>query len=64
MDMTHVFFKKDAREHILAHEVFTIWGESVTTLESFSKQTKTIPYEVFCSLLPRIPRIYRLDKNV
>ncbi len=64
MDMTHVFFKKEARGHILAHEVFTIWGESGTSLDSFSKQTKTIPYEIFCSLLPRIPRVYRLDKNV
>jgi alanine racemase len=61
MDMAHVFFKKDARGHIRPHEIFTIWGEQGADLGNFSKETKTIPYELFCSLLPRVPRVYRLN---
>ncbi len=61
MDMTHVFFPVEAKNHIKAHEVFTIWGENEGDLLRFSEETKTIPYELFCSLLPRIPRVYRLN---
>ncbi len=61
MDMTHVFFPTEARGHIKAHEIFTIWGEQEGDLLKFSSETKTIPYELFCSLLPRIPRVYRLN---
>lgn len=61
MDMTHVFFPVEAKEHIKAHEVFTIWGDNEGDLLRFSEETKTIPYELFCSLLPRIPRVYRLN---
>lgn len=61
MDMAHVFFPKEARGQIKPHEVFTIWGEQGADLVKFSEETKTIPYELFCSLLPRIPRIYRLN---
>ncbi len=61
MDMTHVFFPKDAKEKIKAHEVFTIWGQNEGDLAKFSKETNTIPYELFCSILPRVPRVYKLD---
>ncbi len=61
MDMIQVLFPIEARDHILAHEIFTIWGEQDGDLLKFSEETKTIPYELFCSLLPRIPRVYRLD---
>jgi alanine racemase len=61
MDMTHVFFPKEAQDKITAHEIFTIWGQSEGDLKKFCKETQTIPYEVFCSLLPRVPRVYRLD---
>ncbi|MDO9181079.1 MAG: alanine racemase [Bacteriovorax sp.] len=61
MDMIQVLFPIEARNHILAHEIFTIWGEQDGDLLKFSEETKTIPYELFCSLLPRVPRVYRLD---
>lgn len=61
MDMAHVFFPAEARDHIRPHEIFTIWGESGADLVNFSNETKTIPYELFCSLLPRVPRVYRLN---
>lgn len=61
MDMTHVFFPIEARDKITAHEIFTIWGQSDGDLLKFCMETKTIPYEVFCSILPRVPRVYRLN---
>ena len=61
MDMIQVLFPTEARDHIVAHEIFTIWGEKDGDLLKFSEETKTIPYELFCSLLPRIPRVYRLN---
>lgn len=61
MDMIQVLFPVEARGHILAHEIFTIWGEKEGDLLRFSDETKTIPYELFCSLLPRVPRVYRLN---
>lgn len=61
MDMTQVLFPEEARGHIMAQEIFVIWGEKDGDLLRFSEETKTIPYELFCSLLPRIPRVYRLN---
>jgi len=61
MDMIQVLFPVEARGHVIADEVFTIWGQQDGDLLKFSEETKTIPYELFCSLLPRIPRVYRLD---
>ncbi|MGZ3789592.1 MAG: alanine racemase [Bacteriovorax sp.] len=61
MDMIQVLFPTEAKGHIKAHEIFTIWGEKEGDLINFSLETKTIPYELFCSLLPRIPRVYQLD---
>lgn len=61
MDMIQVLFPVEARDHIKAHEIFTIWGQQDGDLLKFSEETKTIPYELFCSLLPRVPRVYRLN---
>lgn len=61
MDMTHVFFKKEAIGKIKAHEIFTLWGQNPGDLENFCKEIKIIPYEVFCSILPRVPRVYRIN---
>ncbi len=61
MDMIQVLFPKEANGHIKAHEIVTIWGEKDGDLLKFSEETKTIPYELFCSLLPRVPRVYRLN---
>ena len=61
MDMTHVFFPREAVGKITAHEIFTIWGQTQGDLLKFCMETKTIPYEVFCALLPRVPRVYRLN---
>lgn len=60
MDMIQVLFPIEAKGKIKAHEIFTIWGKQDGDLLKFSEETKTIPYELFCSLLPRVPRVYRL----
>ena len=59
--MLQVLFPKEARGKILDNEVFTLWGENEGDLLNFSIETKTIPYELFCALLPRVPRVYRLN---
>lgn len=61
MDMTFVLFPLNAKSKILPNDVVTIWGENEGDLLKFSTETKTIPYELLCALLPRIPRIYRLN---
>lgn len=60
MDMAQVLFPVEARSKIKAHEMFTIWGQREGDLKQFSDETKTIPYEIFCSLLPRVPRVYEI----
>lgn len=61
MDMTYVLFPTSAGAQIKVGDTITIWGEKEGDLLRFSDETKTIPYELLCSLLPRIPRIYRLS---
>ncbi len=61
MDMIQVLFPVEANQHLKAQDVFIIWGQQEGDLLKFSKETKTIPYEIFCSILPRIPRVYRLE---
>lgn len=61
MDMTHVFFPIEAKDQIRAHEIFTIWGQEEGDLDRFCQELKIIPYEVFCAILPRVPRVYRLN---
>lgn len=61
MDMIQVLFKPEALGALKPHDVFVIWGQQQGDLLKFSQETKTIPYEIFCSLLPRVPRVYRLN---
>ena len=61
MDMTYVLFPVGAKSQIKKNDVVAIWGEKEGDLLNFSHETKTIPYELFCSLLPRVPRVYRLS---
>jgi alanine racemase len=61
MDMTFVLFPLDADKKINVGDTVAIWGENEGDLLKFSNETKTITYELLCSLLPRIPRIYRLS---
>lgn len=61
MDMCHVFFPISAKDKIKENQIFTIWGDQGVDLVKFSEETRTIPYEIFCSLQSRIPRIYQVN---
>jgi alanine racemase len=61
MDMTHVFFSSSAKNDITSLDKFVIWGQENGDLVRFKNEVNIIPYELFCALLPRIPRIYKLN---
>lgn len=61
MDMTQVLFPIESSSQIKAGQLLSVWGKKNGDLEKFSEETKTIPYELFCALLPRVPRIYQVN---
>ena len=60
MDMAQVFFPKEAERVLKAGNIFTVWDHDSDRFLDFSEQTGTIPYELFCQLTSRVPRIYNL----
>jgi len=56
MDMAQLFYKTDPK--LKVGDQFEVWGNSMESIMSFSDETKTIPYELFCSLTQRVPRTY------
>ena len=58
MDMIQVFFPKEC--NVKTGDEFLIWDHDPETLLSLSQQMKMIPYELFCQLTVRIPRVYSL----
>lgn len=61
MDMAHVLFPLEAKSVLKESQLLTIWGGVAGDFQKFSEETHTIPYEIFCALLPRIYREYRLQ---
>ena len=59
MDMAQVFYLNDPK--IKRGDSFSIWDNNVDSVTSFSDQTKSIPYELFCSLTNRVPRTYSTE---
>lgn len=58
MDMAQVFFPKEAESILNAGDIFTIWDHDPERFLDFAEQTATIPYELFCQLTSRVPRLY------
>lgn len=60
MDMTQVFFPTADLTLFAEKEKFIIWGHDPQDLLNYSceGQVQMIPYEKFCHLTQRIPRIY------
>lgn len=58
MDMAQVFFPKEAEKVLQSGEIFTVWDHDPERFLDFAEQTGTIPYELFCQLTSRVPRIY------
>ncbi len=62
MDMTQVFFKGANSDQAVAGEAFVIWDHDAKKFEKICEQTKLIPYELFCQLTSRVPRVYSLSE--
>jgi len=60
MDMTYLFFKGEKPSHLKVGEKITIWGHGNEILD-FADQIPTIPYELFCHITNRVPRIYGIE---
>ncbi len=61
MDMTQILFKPEALKDLKVGDKFEIWNHKPEKILNFSDQTKTIPYELFCQLTSRVPRVYGLE---
>jgi alanine racemase len=61
MDMAYILFPASAIKKLDVGETFQIWGHNSLELLDLSDRLKRIPYELFCQLSPRIPRVYNLD---
>jgi alanine racemase len=59
MDMSYVLFPPGT--DIRAGETFSIWGHEPSELATIAQHAGTIPYELFCQLTSRIPRVYGLE---
>tara|TARA_R110002072_G_scaffold1989_2_gene16330 strand:- start:53646 stop:54773 length:1128 start_codon:yes stop_codon:yes gene_type:complete len=58
MDMTAVLFPLGTK--IKVGDKFTVWDEDTKFFSSLCEHAQTIPYEIFCQITPRVPRIYSL----
>lgn len=61
MDMAQVFFANSSNPSFKIGDKFEIWDHTQEKILHFSDQTKTIPYELFCQLTSRVPRVYGLQ---
>ncbi len=61
MDMAQVFFEQDAVCDLRAGDIMTIWDHDQESFLELAESIDTIPYEIFCQLTPRVPRVYRLE---
>lgn len=61
MDMAQIFFHQDAKDDLNAGEIFTVWDHDQENFLRFSEESGAIPYELFCQLSSRVPRVYSLD---
>ncbi len=61
MDMTQVFFPGIDQSQLKLTDKIFIWGHAPSEVLRFADQTGAIPYELFCGLTSRVPRLYGLD---
>ncbi len=58
MDMAQVLFPIESESTIKIGDNVSIWGNDPKDILRFSDETNTIPYEIFCQLTERVPRVY------
>ncbi len=61
MDMTQVFFAGVDHRKLKVTDKVYIWGHEPDEILRFADQIGAIPYELFCGLTMRVPRLYGLD---
>ncbi len=60
MDMAQLFYLGSGSEIPKEGDLLEMWGHDSSHILSLSDQSGIIPYELYCSLGDRIPRIYSL----
>ena len=60
MDLSAIFIPGDPNLDLRDKNIL-IWNEDVSRINKISKHLKTHPYEIFCMLSSRLPRIYLLE---
>lgn len=58
MDMVQLLAPIDSKVQV--GEIISFWDDDPHTLNQICQSSKTIPYEVFCQLSVRVPRIFKL----
>ncbi len=58
MDLIQVYFPPQAIGKVKHDQQITIWDHSQERMQSICSQVKTIPYQFFCALSERLPRLY------
>ena len=61
MDMAQIFFNESAVKVLKEGDLFTVWDHNQENFLKFAEESGAIPYELFCQLSSRIPRIYSLN---
>ena len=59
MDMIQLYFPNEDKVPFGAGDKIDIWTNNADDILSIAEQTGAIPYEIFCHLNVRVPRIYR-----
>ncbi len=60
MDLSAIFIPGDPSLDLRGKSVL-IWNEDILKINKISKHLKTHPYEIFCMLSSRLPRVYLLE---
>lgn len=60
MDMSSFLFSDEAMDKFEVDQGVHIWDESVASFVQTCREIRTIPYELFCLVSSRVPRIYSL----
>lgn len=58
MDMAQIYFPKKDKSFVAHGGPFVIWGHDPQDILHYADQTDSIPYEHFCQLTVRVPRLY------
>lgn len=61
MDMTAFLFPAEAKDKIKVGDPCRLWGENPSEILQLADNNHTIPYEIFCQVSSRIPRLYSLN---